>query len=51
MLSKVYFGVDGLTSTSANYVCNLAKEYYKKFETALDQTKFYNTTVSLIGSK
>lgn len=51
MLSKVYFGVDGLTSTSANYVCNLAKEYYKKFETALDQTKFYDTTVSLIGSK
>ena len=51
MLSKVYFGVDGLTSTSANYVCNLAKEYYKKFETVLDQTKFYNTTVSLIGSK
>lgn len=50
MVSKVYFAKDGLTSTSANYICNLAKEYYKKFETTLAQIKFYDTTVSLIGT-
>ena len=50
MVSKVYFAKDGLTSTSANYICNLAKEYYKKFETTLVQIKFYDTTVSLIGT-
>ena len=26
---KIYFGENGLTSTSANHIANLAKEYYQ----------------------
>lgn len=43
-----YNGVK-LTSTSANTVANWTKEYYQGLEIALEKTKFYTTTVGLIG--
>ncbi len=43
-----FFSSEGLTSTSANYVANLAKEYAQQFEGKLS-IKFLNTDVSIIG--
>ena len=39
----------GLTSTSANHICNLAKEMRKSIELRLENIQFYNTSLSLIG--
>lgn len=46
---EIFFGNDGLTSTSANFVANLAKEMYAGMEAELDHIHFYSTTVGLIG--
>ena len=46
----VFFGESGLTSTSANHVANLAKEYAKKQESELNAVCFYNTQIGLIGT-
>lgn len=46
----IFFGKDGLTSTSANFICNLAKESYAELEKELESVKFITTTVKLIGS-
>jgi hypothetical protein len=40
----------GLTSTSANTIANMAKEYIQSCEVILDNFCFYNTTVGLISS-
>lgn len=50
MKNSVYFGENGLTSTSANHICNLAKELCQECEEKLKNVEFYNTTLSLIGS-
>lgn len=47
---KIYFGESGLTSTSANHIANLAKEYYQTLETKLENIKFYDEKISLISS-
>lgn len=47
---KIFFGKDGLTSTSANHVANMAKEYIVDIESELSSIGFYSTSVALIGS-
>lgn len=47
---KIFFGEAGLTSTSANYYANVAKEAYKLLENELFLMKLYTTEVSLIDS-
>ena len=37
----VFFGEQGLTSTSANHIANLAKEYVAGLEESIDG-KYYN---------
>ena len=47
----IFFSEDGngLTSTSANHIANLAKEMIQEMETQLAELTFYSTTVTLIG--
>lgn len=47
---KIFFAESGLTSTSANYVANLAKEHYKGLERELFLISLYSTSVSLLDS-
>lgn len=44
----VFFGKQGLTSTSANHIANLAKEYVAGLEESVEGTTLYNTEVSLL---
>ena len=44
----VFFGEQGLTSTSANHIANLAKEYVAGLEESIDGVTLYNTEVSLL---
>lgn len=46
---KIYFAENGLTSTSANYVANMAKEMSQTAQKELDSISLINTTISLIG--
>ena len=51
----VFFKKEGeegvaLTSTSANHIANLAKEYIQGVETQLNNICFFNAEVSLVGS-
>lgn len=46
---EIFFGKDGLTSTSANFVANLAKEMYARIEAELNNLHLYSTTVGLIS--
>lgn len=39
-----------LTSTSANHIANLAKEYIQSVETQLNNVNFFNIEVALMGS-
>lgn len=47
--NMVFFGENGLTSTSANHIANMAKEYITNIEEQLNDVVFYDTKVSLIG--
>lgn len=47
---KIFFAEEGLTSTSADYVANLAKEYIRQQEAELNSVAFLNKIVSLIGN-
>jgi hypothetical protein len=49
----IFFSNDGngLTSTSANHVANLAKEMIRGLEDSLGALTLYSTSVSLIGSE
>lgn len=47
---KIFFGEQGLTTTSANYIANLAKESYQSLERELALAKFYSLEVGLLGS-
>ena len=49
--NKIFFGTEGLTQTSANYVANLAKEKVKALQTKLGGLCITDTFVSLIGSR
>lgn len=46
----IFFGESGLTSASANFIANMAKEMYATAESNLDSMVFYDTTVKLIGT-
>lgn len=49
----IFFSTDGqgLTSTSANHIANLAKEMIRGLEESLSSLTLYSTSVSLIGSE
>lgn len=49
----IFFSTDGqgLTSTSANHIANLAKEMIRSIETSLNSMILYSTSVSLIGTE
>lgn len=47
---KIFFGESGLTTTSANFTCNIAKELYRGLEQELQAIVFYTTTVKLLDS-
>ncbi len=48
----IFFATDGqgLTTTSANHVANLAKEMIRGIESSLESLVFYSTDVALIGT-
>ena len=45
-----FFAENGITSTSANHLSNIAKENYMAIEKQMASLEFYRTTVSFIGS-
>lgn len=49
--NKVYFSKSGLTSTSANHIANMAKEYVQTLQEELDSTNFLDGKIALIGQK
>lgn len=49
-MKQQFFGETGLTATSANYMCNLAKEAYEKLESKLNSTNFVEESITIIGS-
>lgn len=49
-MSDVFFSENGLTSTSANHIANLAKEYVQDIESRLANIKLYKSEVALIGT-
>ena len=51
MNNNVFFAENGLTSTSANHVANLAKEYVQDIESRLANIKLYRSEVALIGTE
>lgn len=50
MKHAVFFGEKGLTSTSANHLANMAKEFVKREETEVSNIAFISERVSLMGS-
>ena len=50
MNNSVFFAENGLTSTSANHVANLAKECVQDIESRLANVKLYKCEVALIGT-
>lgn len=46
----VFFGESGLTSTSANHVANLAKEYIQNLESVVNGVELTNISVKLLDS-
>lgn len=45
-----FFAENGLTSTSANHIANLAKEYVQAQEQELENVEFFNSYITIIGS-
>lgn len=50
MSNSSFFGPEGLTMTSANHIANLAKEFTKANERALNSVSFIETQLTIIGS-
>ncbi len=48
-ISESFFGPDGITSTSANHLANLAKQRYEALATTLGEIKFVTEKFGLIG--
>ena len=46
---KIFFGENGLTSTSANHIANLCKETYSDLECQIENLEFYDESVRLIS--
>ncbi len=49
-INKSYFSEDGITSTSANHLCNVAKEKYLLLEEKLNNINFVEESIKLIDS-
>ena len=49
-MNNVYFANEGMTSTTANYYANIAKEYQNAATERLNSVKFFKTSVAVIGS-
>lgn len=49
-MSIKFFGKEGITSTSANHLANIAKEYLESQRAIIDNISFVNETVSVNGS-
>lgn len=49
-MNNVYFSNEGLTSTTANYYANIAKELQMAASERLNNVQMYNTSVAVIGS-
>lgn len=49
-MENVFFSENGLTSTSANFIANQAKEYVESLKEYLSTTNFLDSTIELIGS-
>lgn len=47
---KIFFGAEGITTTSANHIANLAKEAYQSLESKLNTAVFYTTEIGILGS-
>lgn len=50
METLVFFSHQGYTSTSANHIANLAKEYIRDLQGKVDNVSFLNVKVSLLDS-
>lgn len=50
MISEKYFDAKGLTSTSANYLANIAQECITSAKTKLANLRFYKETLVLLGT-
>jgi hypothetical protein len=48
--NKVFFGEGGVTSTSANHIANIAKEYVQNLQNENDTISFLNCSISLMTS-
>jgi hypothetical protein len=48
---KVFFGEQGLTSTSANHIANIAKEKLAMLEANISNCVFYNTEIGLLSEQ
>ena len=46
---KIFFGAEGITTTSANHIANLAKEAYQSLESKLNSAVFYTTEIGILG--
>lgn len=49
-MNNCYFSNEGMTSTTANYYANIAKELQNAALERLNSVKFYNTSIAVIGS-
>ena len=49
-MNNCYFSNEGMTSTTANYYANIAKELQNAALERLNSIKFYNTSIAVIGS-
>ena len=47
---EIFFGEQGLTSTSANHVANMAKELYQHLEEEIENLSLCNESIVLLGS-
>ena len=47
---EIFFGEQGLTSTSANHVANMAKELYQHLEEEIENLSLCNESIILLGS-
>lgn len=50
-MNNVYFANEGMTSTTANFYANIAKELQNAATERLNSVKFFKTSVAVIGSK
>lgn len=46
----IFFGEEGITSTSANFIANNAKEAYKPLEKKLENLRFYSEKIGTVST-